>query len=236
MRDYVDAEITLTEAVNETLLKDINPLLITGAYSDHPIKVYIDPQGFMLPIKPYALERVEIGKAIVDFGKIRVRNGGQIQRLIQFLNAKEITPDGLMEAWFTPIFVSLHQGVARYQRFDALLAGNVHTAMWGSINLINDQVNMTLAIAPTTLYERFKISGLTKKDMFQVQMGGTTQHLELDWSTAYSRIAWIVARSAAGHLSSILGGFLEQLVSSPNEEPAPPPTTSPLPWESLYPS
>ena len=51
LRDYVEAEITLTKAVDETLLRDITPL-ITGAYSDHPIKVYIDPEGFVLPIRP----------------------------------------------------------------------------------------------------------------------------------------------------------------------------------------
>lgn len=235
LREYVNAEITLTEAVNETLLKDIAPLFITGIFSDHPLKVYIDPQGFVLPIRPYSLERVQIDKAIFDIGKIRVRNGGQVLSLLQFLNAKEISPDGLMEAWFTPIYMSLRNGVASYQRFDALLASNIHIALWGSINLINDNVNMTLAIAPTTLYERFKISGLTKKDMFQVQMTGTTSKLDLDWSSAYSRIAWIVARSAAGQLSNILGGILEHLISSPEKE-IPPPTTSPFPWESFYPS
>jgi len=231
LRDYVDAEITLTPAVDATLLKDINPLIIAGAYSDHPIKVYIDPKGFVLPIRPYSLAQVEIPNAIVDLGKIMVRNGGQIHSLLQFLNAKEITPEGLMEAWFTPIFLNLHHGVATYKRFDALLAGNVHIALWGSINLINEKVDMTLAVAPTTLYERFKIAGLTNKDMFQVKMKGTTSKLDLDWSSAYSRIAWIVARSSAGFLSDIIGGILEQLVSHLGEEPVPPPTTDPLPWE-----
>ena len=179
---------------------------------------------------------MQIGKAIVDIGNIKVKKGGQIQSLMQFLNATEITPDGVMEAWFTPIFLNLHHGVATYKRFDALLARKVHIAMWGSINLINQKVKMTLAIAPTTLYERFKITGLTKKDMFQVKMRGTTSKLDLDWSSAYSRIAWIVARSSAGYLSDILGGILEQLVSSSDEDSAPPATTDPLPWESLYPS
>jgi hypothetical protein len=236
LRDYIDAEITLTQAVNETLLKDISPILIVGAYSDHPLKIYIDPQGFMLPIRPYCLENMQIGNAVFDIGKIRVRNGGQIQSLMQFLNAKDISPDGFMEAWFTPIYMSVHNGVASYKRFDALLASNVHIAMWGGVNLGNDHVNMTLAIAPKTLYERFKIKGLTKKEMFEVQMSGTTSKLELDWSSAYSRIAWIVARNATGQIiGNILGGILEQLVTKPGAE-LPPPTTDPLPWESFYPS
>lgn len=236
LRDYVDAEISLTDAINETFLKDINPLLITGAYSNHPLKLYIDPKGFVLPIKHYSLEKVQIGKAILDLGKIQVRNGGQIETLMEFLHTSEVTPEGMMEAWFTPIFINLQNGVASYKRFDALIAGNVHIAMWGGVNLINQKVKMTLAIAPTTLYQRFNISGLTRKDMFQVKMRGTTDHLKLDWSAAKTRIAFIIARNAGGHIGSIVGGLIEQLVSSMGDEPVPPSTTDPLPWESQYPS
>ena len=234
LRDYVNAEITLTEAVSETLLKDIAPLIISGAYSDHPLKVYIDPQGFMIPINPYSLAGVRINNAIIDIGKIRVRNGGQIQSLMEFLKAQEVSPDGLMQAWFTPIFMTFQDGVAFYKRFDILLASNVHIALWGGINLINDQVNMTLAIAPSTLAQRFKISGLSKKELFQVKMRGTTHKLELDWKSAYTRIAFIVAKTAGGHIGQIIGGILENLISSFGEEPSPPPTTDPLPWENLY--
>src|SRR5262249_41106927 len=120
LRDYVDAEITLTPEVNETLLKDINPLLIAGAFSDHPIRVVIDQQGVVIPIRPYSLQGVQIARATIDIGKIRVCNGGQLQGLMHFLKAAEVAPDGTMEAWFTPIYMSLQQGVASYQRFDAL--------------------------------------------------------------------------------------------------------------------
>ncbi len=237
LRDYVDAEITLTEAVNATLLKDVNPLFISGAYSDHPLKLYIDPHGFMMPIRPFSLQGVRIGKAILDIGKIRVRNGGQVEYLVNFLQAKEFSQDGLMQAWFTPIFISLQDGVASYKRFDALLGNNIHIAMWGSINLINNHVSMTLGIAPTTLRERFKIAGLHKQDMFQVLMRGTTDKLELDWSSAYTRIAFLVAKTAGGGIGLLIGGLLEPIITaSLGEEPVPPLTTDPLPWESQYPS
>ena len=237
LRDTVDAEITLTKAVNATLLKDINPLFISGAYSDHPLKLYIDPQGFVLPIRPFSLQNVRIGKAILDIGRIRVLNGGQVEYLVNFLQAKEFSPDGLMQAWFTPIFFTLQDGVASYKRFDALLGNNIHIAMWGSINLINNRVSMTLGIAPRTLRERFKVAGLHKQDMFQVLMRGTTEKLELDWSSAYTRIAFLVAKTAGGGIGLLIGGLLEPLITaSLGEEPVPPPTTDPLPWESQYPS
>jgi len=232
LRDFVNAEITLTEAVNATLLKDLNPLFISGAYSDHPLRLTIDPQGFALPIRPFALQGLRIDRAALDIGRIWVRNGGQVQYLVNFLKAQEITHDGTMSAWFTPIYFSLRNGVTSYQRFDALLAGNIHIAMWGGINLLNNQVSMTLGIAPSTLSQRFKISGLQKQNMFQVQMRGTTDKLDLDWSAASTRIAFLVAKSAGGGLGKLIGGLLEPLFTSNlGEEPVPPPTTIPFPWE-----
>ncbi|MCH9626252.1 MAG: hypothetical protein S4CHLAM123_14480 [Chlamydiales bacterium] len=230
LREPINTEITLTEAVNTTLLTDIAPLFLTGAYSETPIRVYIDPQGFVLPIRPYSLGAVQIGKAVIDLGKISVRNGGDLQQLMDFLEATEISPDGWMEAWFTPIYLSLQNGVASYNRFDALLAKTMHIAMWGQINLINNQVHMTLGIAPSTLEKRFKIKGLSKNELFQVKMRGTTDNLDLDWSAATTRIGFLVAKTAGGQIGSIVGGILEQVVKTLGEEPSPPPTTTPFPW------
>lgn len=232
LRDFVNAEITLTESVNDTFLRDINPL-ITGAFSDHPLKVYINPQDFVIPIHPFSFKEVKIGRASVDLGKIHVHNGGQTQSLMEFLKATEISPDGSMDAWFTPIYMSLQNGVASYSRFDALFAGSVHIALWGSIDLIKDKVRMTLGIAPSTLENKLGIQGLQKKDMFQVKMRGSTEKLELDWSSAYTRIGLIIARTSSG-LGYILGGIVEQLVNAFGEEPAPPPTTNPFPWKAKH--
>lgn len=232
LRDYVNAEITLTEAVNATLLRDITPLLVSGAYSENPLKLTIGPEGFMVPIRPYSLEGVKIGAATLDIGKISIRNGGQIQKLMSFLKVGDITPEGWMSAWFTPIYIHLEKGVATYKRVDALLANSAHIALWGSINLITDEVRMTLGIAAPTLQQRFEINGLSRTEMFQVKMRGTTHKLELDWSAASTRIGYLIARSAGGGLGQIVGGILEQFFKELGEEKAPPPTTQPFPWES----
>lgn len=236
LRDYVDAEITLTEQISEDLLIDVNPLLITGATSDHPLKLYIDPEDFSIAINPFTFKGIRVTKAIIDIGKIRVRNGGEIQRLMDFLKAKEISEDKWMDAWFTPIFVSLIEGTASYKRFDLLLAEKVHLAFWGRIDLVKDKVKMTMGIASSTLTQRFNIMGLSKDDMFQVKMRGRSSDVELDWSSAYTRIGIIVARLAGGHIGYLVGGVIEQIVSVFGDEATPPPTTKPFPWESQYPS
>lgn len=231
LRSAVEAEITLTEEINKVVLKDVNPILIHGAWSDHPLKLYIDNNGFYFPLRNYTFRRINIEKAIIDLGKLRVMNGGDIQSLMTFLKAKEVTPEGVMEAWFTPIFMSLKDGVTSCKRFDALLGGNVHIAMWGRIDLNRDRVRMTLGISPTTLQQRFNIAGLSKKEMFQVKMRGSTTDLEMDWSSAYTRIGILLTRTAGGHIGYLLGGLLEQLMGLVGEENTPDPTTYPLPWD-----
>lgn len=229
LRDAVNAEITVTEAVNLTLIKDLNPLFIAGVYSEHPLKLYLDPQGFVIPIRPFFLQGVNIERAICDIGKIRVRNGGQIQRLMDFLKIPSVTHEGDMDAWFTPIYFSLKNGVVSHNRFDALLAGSVHIALWGAVNLINNEVQMTLGIAASSLQHRLNVKGLSDTEMFQVKMRGTTDNLDLDWSSATTRIGILIAKTSGG-LGQLLGGILEHFVA-PSGEVTPPPTTSPFPWQ-----
>ena len=76
LANRIEAEITLTPEVSETFLADINPLIITGARSDHPIKLIIDPEGFEIKVRPFSLSGINIEKASIDIGKIQVRNGG----------------------------------------------------------------------------------------------------------------------------------------------------------------
>lgn len=230
LRQGIEAEITLTEEVSDVLLTDVNPLLIMGARSDHPLKLYIDPEGFSITTNPFRFKGITIEKAVLDLGKVQIKNGGQIQTLMNFLKAEDRSDSQWMEAWFTPIYFSLKEGTSTYSRFDILLAQFVHIALWGRIDLVKDKVRMTLGIAPSTLSQRFNVS-LGSSDMFQVKMRGKTRDLELDWSSAYTRIGIIIARLTGGNLAYLVGGLLDQIITLFGEEPTPAPTTNPLPWD-----
>jgi hypothetical protein len=228
----LDAEIALTHKINDTLIKDINPILISGIYSDHPLRLHIDPSGFSMPLLPMDFKAITIEKAYIDIGQIEVVYGGEIQKTMEFLKAKELSENGVMPAWFTPVYFTLSEGNIEYARFDLLLAGNVHLAFWGKIDLIKDKVRMTMAIAPSTLQRSFGIKGLTSKQMFHVKMRGSTSNVELDWSAATRRLGILIASSAGGQIGSLVGGLVEQIVTSLGEKPTPPPTTDPLPWSA----
>lgn len=227
----VEVDLRLTEEINHVLLKDVTPILISGAWSDHPIKLKIASEGFYAHLRPFSLAGLYIENGMIDLGRITVRNGGQILSLAKFLKAQNVTDEGIMEAWFTPIYVSLKEGVATYNRFDALLAGNIHIAMWGGIDLLRDRVRMTLGISSDTLKQNLNLRGIAKQEMFQVKMRGSTSDLEIDWSAAYTRMVILTARSSGGQIGNIIGGIIEQLVGVLGDENTPPPTTYPFPWE-----
>lgn len=226
----LDAEILLTHQINETIIKDINPILISGLYSDHPLRLHIDPTNFSLSLFPFNFREILIEKAYIDIGQIEVVYGGEIQKTMEFLKAKDLSEEHTMPAWFTPLYFQLNDGNLEYQRFDLLLAGNIHLAFWGKIDLNKDKVRMTMAISPETLQRSFGIKGLTSKQMFHVKMRGSTSNLDLDWSAATRRLGIIIASSAGGQIGSLVGSLVEQIVTSLGEKPTPAPTTDPLPW------
>jgi hypothetical protein len=234
LRNYVEASVRVTPAVSESFLMDINPLLFGNVQTEHPVKFYIAPKGFFCPIWITSLKDINIERAILDIGRIRIQKGRGIQELMKFLKSRESNQE-YIDAWLTPIFMSFKDGSGFYERFDMLLGQDVHIAFWGKVDWLKGKVWMTLGIAPKTLQQKFNLIGLSKKDMFQVKMRGTTSKVELDWSSAYTRIGILVARLAGGHIGYLLGGVVEQLITVLGEEPTPPPTTQPFPWESRDP-
>jgi hypothetical protein len=234
LRDHVEAQVTVTPEISQNFLVDINPLLFGNVRTEHPVRFFISPEGFSCPIWITSLKDITIERAILDVGRVQIQRGRGIEELLKFLKSREANAETL-SAWFTPIFMSFKDGNGFYERFDILLGRDVHIAFWGKVDWIKGKVWMTLGLAPKTLQQYFNLIGLSKGDMFQVKMRGTTSKVELDWSSAYTRIGILVARLAGGGIGYLVGGVVEQLITVLGEEPTPPPTTQPFPWESKNP-
>lgn len=229
LRDQVSAEMHLTEELSSSLLSGISPFL-TAAESATPIRLYVDPQGFVIPLRPFNLRGVNVEKAVIDLGKFNVQNGGTMQKLMEFLKAKGVSSDGQMEAWFTPIFMQLKDGVIQYKRFDALLGNNVHTAFWGRLDLNKNKMNMVMAISPETMKSAFGISGLPDEYMFQIKMKGPVDKVEIDWKSASTRIGVLMARTAGGFAGLLIGKLFDLIKDILGDQTTPSQTIYPFPW------
>ncbi|CRH48960.1 putative membrane spanning protein [Chlamydia trachomatis] len=85
---------------------------------------------------------------------------------------------------------------------------------------------MTLGIDPELIKKLFRNTMLKTKNFFLIKIRGPISSPEIDWSSAYARIALLKSYTIAGPLNSLADKLFSSL-----GEPTPTQTVSPLPWE-----
>ncbi|WP_284442016.1 hypothetical protein [Chlamydia gallinacea] len=225
LEDDLKATLQINEAINRAFFQEFNPLIAGGAYSKHPVVLQVSKENFYLPIAPYSFEEFHIQSAIVDFGKISVANTGTMYDLFQFLDIEENKQ--FVESWFTPIFFSVQKGSIICKRFDALIDNRIRLALWGKTNILKDRISMTLGIDPEVIKKYFHNTSLKTKNFFLIKIRGSISSPEVDWSSAYSRIALLKSYM----ITSPFNTLADKLFSSLGDS-TPPQTVSPLPWEN----
>lgn len=225
LEDDLTASLHINEEINKAFLREFNPLIAEGgAYSKHPVSLRVNKQNFYLPIKPYSFENFRIQSASLDFGKIEIANTGTMQDLFQFLDVE--AEQQRVESWFTPIFFSVQKGQIICKRFDALIDGRIRLALWGKTDIVRERLAMTLGIDPELIKKLFRNTMLKTKNFFLIKIRGPISSPEIDWSSAYARIALLKSYTIAGPLNSLADKLFSSL-----GEPTPTQTVSPLPWE-----
>ncbi|WP_348664096.1 hypothetical protein [Chlamydia vaughanii] len=224
LEDDLTATLQINEEINRAFFQEFNPLISGSAYSQHPVLLHVNKQNFYLPISPYSFEEFHIQSAILDFGKISIANTGTMYDLFQFLDIEENKQ--FVESWFTPIFFSVQKGTIICKRFDALIDNRIRLALWGKTDIIKDRISMTLGIDPEVIKKYFHNTSLKTKNFFLIKIRGSISSPEVDWSSAYARIALLKSYTIASPFNSLADKLFSSLGDS-----TPPQTVSPLPWE-----
>lgn len=224
LRERMTANFQISNAVIEEILKDLNPLISLGATSDHPLTLVIYPKDFSVSL-PYSIEKLRIGKGILNIGKIKITESKDILSLLTLIGEQKINHP--IDAWFTPIHFDLSKGILTCKRFDALLHQNIHLALWGQTDLSNGHIAMTLGIDPIVLEKYFKGLPYSKDKLFLIKIKGHISEPEIDWKSANSRLS-VLTQTKLGQY--FIGDFLDKIFSTFGEK-TPPPTTTPFPWK-----
>ncbi|MBX7065751.1 MAG: hypothetical protein K1X28_00830 [Parachlamydiales bacterium] len=217
----LDASIRLTPEMSALLLKDANPLFVTGVSSANPVRLHIEPDGFFFPL-PFSLVNLKVGNATLDLGKVRCQNGESLQTIVALLKADLLTRAPEMNAWFTPVSFQISGGVLKAGRMDALLADSIHICTWGKIDLVKDKLDMILGLPADALEKAFGIKDLPKNYVLKIPVKGTTKKPEIDKTAAAAKIAGLIAIPKTG--------IFEGLFSKKEEKDIPKPIR-PFPWE-----
>lgn len=188
-------------------------------FAENPVRLSIDPKGFSFPL-PFKLKKLSIGKATIDANKIRLKNDG----LFSFLKIgiPQIT------AWITPVPFTLHEGILTLQRIDALLTNSIHICLWGTIDLLQDRLHLTLGLPADTLQKTFGIQNLPPAYVMKIPVRGSLQTPSIDTSSAIAKITALVAKGQLPK-KGIFGNLVD-IFSSKEDKDIPPPNR-PFPWE-----
>ncbi|WP_375793442.1 hypothetical protein O1W69_04925 [Chlamydia sp. 12-01] len=224
LEDDLIATLHINEEINKAFFQEFNPLISGNAYSQHPVLLQVSKENFYLPISPYSFEGFHIQAASLDFGKISIANTGTMYDLFKFLDIEESKQ--FVESWFTPIFFSVQKGTIICKRFDALIDNRIRLALWGKTDIIKDRISMTLGIDPEVIKKYFHNTSLKTKNFFLIKIRGSISSPEVDWSSAYARIALLKSYTIASPFSTLADKLFSSLGDS-----TPPQTVSPLPWE-----
>lgn len=223
--------VKMTPLFVQTFLAPYSPLLSSAVGAENPLTFTVDAAQFSYPIHPFQLNQVKIGKGNINLGKIKFRNEGELQSL---LNVIRSVTDPFVTIWFTPIYFNLNQGILSLNRFDLLVAHAYPLANWGSVNLFTNQADFVLGVTGQTLNQVYGIQGLDDKYILQIPFHTSKGKLEIDKKKLTARISSLLAQTHGGEKGKLLGNILDMVLSEKGE-PYPQPTTQPFPWESEFP-
>lgn len=222
------AQVALTEEFGQVILDDIFPLAKGLIGSDNPAIINIDAKGFALPVMSFNIGNLKIDRASLELGKVYFRSNGKLGSVLSLFNTKRMDT---IPVQFTPLYIGMKNGAVIIQRLDMLIMDTYPIATWGTVNLVNDKVNMMIGLTGQSLFKGFNILGLGKDYMMQIPFRGTISNATIDKKKATAKIAALVA-STRGLEGLLLGTAIHVASGGLTDESAPPPTTNPLPWNT----
>jgi hypothetical protein len=224
-------QIQFTPALSQAFLNQNIPLFGSAIGAENPIKIFIDPKDFALPLIPFNLDKINISQGMIDLGKVRFRNEGDINHILSLL--KPVTEE-VFTVWFTPLYFQLAKAKLLLKRVDLLVAQQYSLAAWGEIDLNTHRMDLILGLSSQALQAAFGLQGLDPKSMLQIPIKSRNGKTEIDRKKALARIGALAAQMHGNNNMRLFGSVID-LATSHKDAPIPPPTTQPLPWEKDFP-
>jgi len=239
LQDPIYLQMKITPEMSRLVLKEVNPLNLSYLYSQEPVTLEIPVSGFYFPCYPFSLDKITIPKARIELGKIVCRNEGNVHITLGLLKLKQFDKTTDLMLWFAPLDLSVEQGVVDMERTEILLADAFDVCLWGNVDLVKEEVDMTLGLTAQALSKAFGIKNLPENYVLRIPMRGKADNVQIDTGKATSKIAlllaWQHAQTAGalgkGPTGALVGGLLNKMATLPDSNEKVPPPKRPFPWE-----
>lgn len=229
LEETATASLFVTPELSRSVLKNVNPLLVTAVSAEEPIRVRLEPQGFSVQLLPFNIAKASFERGVIEIGKLRMRQGGLLGLFLGLTSLPGVGNQQEVNAWFTPQYMSLSNGVANIKRMDCLIAEQFHLATWGTVDIVNDRVDMTSGIGGATLRRNFLVRNVRDDFLMQTRITGTTGNASIPTARILAQIATMTGGGGG------IGGILGNVIIGGAVAAAPEPTTQPFPWADFFP-
>ena len=230
LRKNLDAQVKITEDLGNVILQNILPVANKIKPSDQPVKLTIDREGFAVPIWDFNILTTEIPRFTLELGKVHFSNRSELAKVLSLLTT--VKTDEL-SVWVTPAYFSLSKGTIKLERVDLLINETYPIASWGTVDIGDDKVRMTIGLSGNAISKAFGLTNIPNGYMLQLPLRGTLDSASIDVTKATARISALVAQTQGGVPGLVIGTVLDLANGSMKTHATPPPTTKPLPWQNL---
>src|SRR5690606_32994052 len=110
-----------------------------------------------------------------------------------------------VRAWSTPAYFSLSKGVVNYRRTDTLFGSTLQVASWGTVNLVDESVRLTLGIPGYSLRKILNATFIPDDYYLLIPVSGTLDNVGVDQKRLAPRVAALVARKEGGLPGGLVG-------------------------------
>ena len=231
------AEARVTQEIGKLVLGKIHPIFETAQSSEHAVRLEVPREGVLIPIRDYDISKVVIPRMELDLGKLTLKSGwllkGTVDLAQQFGELKYSGRDQ-WSALFTPMILEMSEGKVTYERrLDLLLDERLHLATWGTTDIANDRVNLTLAFMPETLEKVFGLT-VTPGDAFRIPVRGALSKPSVDFGKAGLELGRLKAQKRVAEKDQLVGAVVGMVTAKAiDSTPMPPASVDPLPWGPL---
>lgn len=224
LRAPLMTEINLNSWLKQPELAKRSPLNLIHSASA-PIKLTIAPEGFQAPLNA-DLKNLQVESMQLDLGMLVFKREGPLSQIAKQFDSKTNEP---FSVWFTPAFLSAQNGIATLYRLDLLLLHTYPIAAWGNIDLVQDQLGMTIGIPADALSKFYKLPLLQTKELITLPIVGSLRNPKIDSSKFELKLSSLAAKKLGGVAGQIIGSAVNLNV---NSETIPKPTSA-VPWANL---